>query len=154
MKAKAGLAALGMAFFVSTGAVWAGSETNLQFRNAIRLLERIQDATAAGDHAAVDMQSKLIIQIETDLKNAKQSDLQDQRNLRAVAIYLLSGGNPSVAEKRLASLAISPQNRGLLDGALAYAKGDKVNAIKHLASIDVAGLPPIWPDACPLSWPY
>jgi chemotaxis protein MotC len=141
VKAKAGLAAVGMVFFASAGAVWAGSETNLQFRNAIRLLEKIQDATASGDHAAVDLQSKLIIQIETDLKNAKQSDLQDQRNLRAVAIYLFSGGNPSVAEKRLASLAIAPQDRGLLDGALAYAKGDKVNAIKHLKDIDTAGLP-------------
>ena len=106
------------------------------------LLERVQDATAAGDHAAVETQSKLIIQMGTDLTNAKQSDLQDARNLRAVAVYLFSGGNPNVAERRLIPLKIDPENKALLDGALAYARGDKAGAIKFLGNVDLASLPP------------
>ncbi|MDP1702519.1 MAG: hypothetical protein Q8L53_16380 [Aestuariivirga sp.] len=74
--------------------------------------------------------------------NAKQSDLQDVRNLRAVAVYLFSGGNPNVAERRLIPLKIDPENKVLLDGALAYARGDKASAIKFLGNVDIASLPP------------
>ena len=54
------------------------------------------------------------------------------RNLRAIAVYLFSGGNPNVAERRLIPLKIDPENKALLDGALAYARGDKASAIKFL----------------------
>jgi chemotaxis protein MotC len=126
----------------AASSVWASGDTNLQFRNATRTLERIQDATAAGDRAAVEIQSKLIVQMGTDLTNAKQSDLQDARNLRAVAIYLFSGGNPNIAERRLIPLKVDPENKALLDGALAYARGDKASAIKFLGNVDLASLPP------------
>ncbi len=131
------LAFLGMA----TPEACSAGEPHLQFRNVIRTLEVVQDATASGDHKAAELQSKLIVQIETDLKNAKQVDLQDERNLKAVAIYLFSGGNPNLAESKLASLTIDPQSKELLDGALAYARGDKLNAIKFLGSIDLSHLP-------------
>lgn len=127
---------------IAVSSVWASGDTNLQFRNSARTLERVQDATASGDSAAVEVQSKLIIQMGTDLMNAKQSDLQDVRNLRAVAVYLFSGGNPNVAERRLIPLKIDPENKVLLDGALAYARGDKASAIKFLGNVDIASLPP------------
>jgi chemotaxis protein MotC len=120
----------------------ASGAANLQFRNSARTLEKIQDATAFGDIAAVDLQSKLIIQMGTDLTNAKESDLQDVRNLRAVAVYLFSGGNPNVAERRLIPLKIDPESKVLLDGALAYARGDKAGASKFLGTLDLASLPP------------
>ena len=128
-------------YLVNPCNLWASGGSRLQFRDATRTLERIQDATASGDYSAVEMQSKLIIQMETDLKTAKQADLQDDRNLRAIAVYLFSGGNPDIAENRLAPLKIDPEKKALLDGALAYARGDKANAIKFLADIDVASLP-------------
>ena len=87
----------------------------MQFRNAARTLEKIQDATASGDYAAAELQSKLIVQMGTDLTNAKESDLRDVRNLRAVAVYLFSGGNPNVAERRLIPLKIDPENKVLLE---------------------------------------
>jgi len=127
---------------IAASSVWASGDTSLQFRNAARTLERVQDATASGDSAAVEMQSKLIIQMGTDLQNAKQSDLQDARNLRAVAIYLFSGGNPNVAERQLIPLKVDPENKALLDGALAYARGDKASATKFLGNVDLAALPP------------
>lgn len=127
---------------IAASNVWASGDASLQFRNSARTLEKIQDATASGDNAAVDLQSKLIIQMGTDLTNAKQSDLQDERNLRAVAIYLFSGGNPNVAERRLIPMKLEPENKVLLDGALAYARGDKAGAIKFLEHVDLASLPP------------
>jgi chemotaxis protein MotC len=125
---------------MAASSVWASGD--LQFRNAARTLERVQDATAAGDRAAAETQSKLIVQMGTDLTNAKQTDLQDVRNLRAVAIYLFSGGNPNVAERQLIPLKVDPKNKELLDGALAYARGDKASATKFLGNVDLASLPP------------
>ena len=127
---------------IAASSVWASGDTNLQFRNAARTLERVQDATATGDNSAAEMQSKLIVQMGTDLKNAKHSDLQDARNLRAVAIYLFSGGNPNIAERQLIPLKMGLENKTLLDGALAYARGDKASAIKFLGNVDLASLPP------------
>lgn len=120
----------------------ASGVANLQFRNAARTLEKIQDATALGNNAAVELQSKLIVQMGTDLTHAKESDLQDERNLRAVAVYLFSGGNPNVAERRLIPLKMDPENKVLLDGALAYARGDKAGASKFLGQVELASLPP------------
>jgi chemotaxis protein MotC len=127
---------------MAASGAWASGDANLQFRNAARTLERVQDATAAGDRAAAEIQPKLIIQMGTDLTNAKQSDLQDARNLRAVAVYLFSGGNPNIAERRLIPLKADLENKDLLDGALAYARGDKAGAIKFLGNVDLASLPP------------
>jgi chemotaxis protein MotC len=121
---------------------FADSAGQVQLRNSIRTLESMQDATAVGDHVAADLQSKLVIQIEADLNNAKPGDLQDERNLKAIAVYLFSGGSPDVAERRLTSLRIDPEIKTLLDGALAYARGDKASANKFLREIDPADLPP------------
>ena len=142
MRKSVGAILLAATHLIAASSVWASGDTNLQFRNAARTLERVQDATASGDSAAVEMQSKLIIQMGTDLKNAKQSDLQDVRNLRAVAIYLFSGGNPNTAERQLIPLKVDPENKTLLDGALAYARGDKASASKFLGNVDLASLPP------------
>lgn len=142
MRRIVGAMVLAATHLMAASSVWASGDTNLQFRNAARTLERVQDATASGDHAAAELQSKLIIQMGTDLTNAKQLDLQDVRNLRAVAIYLFSGGNPNVAERQLIPLKVDPENKALLDGALAYARGDKASATKFLGNVDLASLPP------------
>ncbi len=142
MRKTVGAILLAATHLIAASSVWANGDTNLQFHNAARTLERVQDATASGDNAAVEMQSKLIIQMGTDLKNAKQADLQDARNLRAVAVYLFSGGNPNVAERQLIPLKVDPENKTLLDGALAYARGDKASATKFLGKVDLASLPP------------
>lgn len=142
MKNTVGAILLSATCLLAASSAGANSEANLQFRNSGRTLEKIQDATASGDNAAAELQSKLIIQMGTDLTNAKESDLQDVRNLRAVAVYLFSGGNPNVAERRLIPLKIDPESKVLLDGALAYARGDKSGATKFLGNVDLASLPP------------
>ena len=91
MRKAIGILAFTATFLVGVNGASASSDSHLQFRNSIRTLEDIQDATAAGDPAAADLQAKLTAQIEADVKNVQQSDLQDINNLRALAIYLFSG---------------------------------------------------------------
>ena len=142
MRKTVGAILLTATHLMAASSAGASGNANLQFRNAIRTLEKIQDATASGEHSAVDVQSKLIIQLGADLQNAKRPDLQDVRNLRAIAVYLFSGGNPNIAEKQLTPLKIEPGDKALLDGALAYARAEKANAVKYLKEVDLASLPP------------
>lgn len=141
MSRIAGIAAVVAALIASNCSARAGSESRLQLRDTIRILEGLQDATAKGEQAAVDVQSKLTLQIDTDIKNIDWADLQDPRNLRALAVYLFSGGNPDVVEQRLAPLKNDQELKGLLDGALAYTRGDKINAGKLLKDVDPDKLP-------------
>ena len=134
-------AAVGMSVLMLAQGAGAGSKINVQFRDSVRTLENVQDLTARGDQSAADLQSKLLLQIESDLKHAEKSDLQDTRNLRAMAIYLFSGGNPDAAERRLITLKMAAGDKNLLDGALAYARSDKANAIRHLSAVFPADLP-------------
>lgn len=142
MRKAIGILAFTATFLVGVNGASASSDSHLQFRNSIRTLEDIQDATAAGDPAAADLQAKLTAQIEADVKNVQQSDLQDINNLRALAIYLFSGGNPDDVERRLALLTIDAATKNLLEGAVAYARGDKAKAIKRLERVDPNSLPP------------
>jgi chemotaxis protein MotC len=113
-----------------------------QFLGAMRTLEAVQDATAAGDPTAADLQSKLMVQVSEDLKNLKQANLEDSKSLKAIAVYLLSGGSPDIVERHLLKAKINPEFKNLIDGALAYARGDKYNALKFLNDIAPASLPP------------
>jgi chemotaxis protein MotC len=113
----------------------------VQLRDTIRTLESVQDKTAFGDQGAADLQSKLIIQIEADINNATVAELQDERNLKAIAVYLFSGGGPDVVERRLTSLTVAPEMKTILDGALAYARADKANANKYLGDVHPEDLP-------------
>ncbi len=67
MRKTVGAILLSATCLMAASSAGASGDANLQFRNATRTLEKIQDATASGDHSAVDMQSKLIIQMGTDL---------------------------------------------------------------------------------------
>lgn len=135
------IAALIVAVFLALPGADAAFAKRVQLRETIRTLESIQDKTAFGDQGAADRQSKLIIQIEADLNNATVTELQDERNLKAIAVYLFSGGGPDVAERRLTSLTVAPEIKTVLDGALAYARADKVNANKYLSGVHPADLP-------------
>ena len=68
MRKTFGAVLLAATYLMAASSAGASGNANLQFRNAIRTLEKIQDATASGEHSAVDVQSKLIIQLGADLR--------------------------------------------------------------------------------------
>jgi chemotaxis protein MotC len=118
----------------------ADAET-LQLRNSMRTLETLQDKVAHGNAAALDTQQKLMRQLETDIAGASTEMLSDPHSLTALCIYLLSGGNPNIVERKTSAVALDAAQKNLLNGTLAYARGDKTNANKLLQKVDEKTLP-------------
>ena len=64
----------------------------------LRSLQFVQDSVVRGDHSAVEMQRFLINTLDKRLRSADASVFQDTRNVDAVFIYAMSGGNPATLE--------------------------------------------------------
>jgi chemotaxis protein MotC len=120
------------------GAECRGAETS-KFRGSVQTLESLQDAMAQGDRNAEALQSRLIAQIETDIVNTPARISGDRKTLEAVSVFLFSGGNPNIVEAHVEK-PVGESN--VFSGALAYARAEKKQALKHLDPLDARTLPP------------
>lgn len=123
---------------VETGAQAA----SMQPYRMVRSLQRVQDRIADGDHAALPMQQKLLGIIDNRIRKADPADFSDPRNLQALLIYGLSGGNPKTLELLFSKLSLGPQESRLGEAIVRYALGDFTAARAVLQEIDPKSLPP------------
>ncbi|WP_024587702.1 hypothetical protein [Aliihoeflea sp. 2WW] len=133
---RTALARLGIALALTgalTGAASASSA--LQPFQMIRSLQLVQDRIANGDHAALPMQRKLLEMIDERMRNATPEDLADQRNLSALLVYAMSGGNPVTLDLALSKLDAENPSKPLADALRAYLGGDFQAARDVLATI-------------------
>lgn len=107
----------------------------------VRTMQSVQDAMAEGSTKAMAAQRILVATIEKGFALAPATVWQDRRNAEGAVIFVLSGGNPDVLE-RLSKLdpkpAVDPR---LVDGVLAYARGDAAVAAANLSDLDPQDLP-------------
>jgi chemotaxis protein MotC len=108
----------------------------------VRSLQLVQDTIAAGDHAALPMQRKLLELIDQRFRQAKSHDFVDGRNYQAMLVYAMSGGNPATIDSMLAKLHLSETDRALGTGILGYLRGDAMIARDALAPVDPLMQPP------------
>lgn len=120
----------------------AEAEAALQPYQMVRSLQMVQDRIADGDHAAVPMQRKLLEMIDARLLGLANQDLADERNLRAVLVYAMSGGNPQTIEATLARLDLDGTDKALSIGVVNYLRGRPAAAQSVLAAADPVALPP------------
>ena len=113
----------------------------LQIRDTMRTIERLQDAAVHGDEESMKFVSKLMTQIETDIATSVDEKLSDQKNTRAIIVYLLSGGNPNLIEKSFRNAKVHKSINLLFSGSLAYANGEKEVALSKLSEVSKADLP-------------
>ena len=113
----------------------------LQLQKSVRTLEALQDAAASGDAEALQLQGKLIAQIEADIRRTPDADLQRPQNLHSLAVVLLSGADPTIVEAHTMSLPMDENTKNLLQGALAYARADREAAAKFLNEVKTEDLP-------------
>lgn len=135
----AGLAVLGLAGVAAAEEERDGPLAPYQM---VRSLQLVQDRIAAGDHAALPMQSKLLEMIDERFRDTGAEDYSDPRNFEALLVYAMSGGNPSTIDGLLGILHLDERNRALGMGISAYLNGDIGNARVALASIDPLAEPP------------
>lgn len=119
----------------------ADEQPTLQPYQIVRSLELLQDQLADGDQAALPMQTKLLELIDARLRKADAAAFADKRNVRALLIYGMSGGNPATLAEFLRDPAISDEDRKVLKGVLAYLNGSTQAALTLLSGIDPMTVP-------------
>jgi len=119
----------------------AFAQDALQPYQLVRSLQLIQDRIAAGDHAALPMQAKLLEMIDARLRDANAEDFKEPKNFRALLVYGMSGGNPMTVESAASRATGDPQNLAIAKGIVAYLNGQPAAAIEILKPIDPMSVP-------------
>ncbi|MEP9372685.1 chemotaxis protein MotC [Mesorhizobium sp. KR1-2] len=134
---------LGMALLATYSTAVARAETvsQLQPYQIVRSLEVVQDRIATGDHAIMPMQRKLLEIIDARLRTSRADDFEDPRNLRALLVYAMTGGNPATVSHVLSRLDLDGGNGEIGAGILNYLNGQTDEARTALAPIDPMSLP-------------
>lgn len=99
----------------------------------------LQDATARGSQDAAALQKPLLLALGAKL--AEQGKENPDELAPLVAGYVLSGGDPAVAEQWSRAEALRPASRNLLKGVFLFMEGDRAEAATLLKPIDPALLP-------------
>lgn len=102
----------------------------------VRSLQVLQERIAGGDHASLPMQKKMIELIDARLAVAAEAEFADRRNVEALMIYGMSGGNPRTVEVVTGRLTLDGRDKILTDGLVAYLRSEHGEADTMLASLD------------------
>ncbi|WP_244483461.1 chemotaxis protein MotC [Mesorhizobium sp. 1M-11] len=133
----AGLILLGMGM-----ATTALAQNPLQPYQMVRSLQLVQDRLASGDHAALPMQNKLLEMVDARFRASKPDDFKEPRNLRALLVYGMSGGNPATVRDVTRRAQLDETNQAIVDGILDYLGGQPGPAIEALQAVDPMTLSP------------
>jgi len=117
------------------------AQDTLQPYQLVRSLQLVQDRIAAGDHAAMPMQAKLLEMTDTRLREADAEDFKDPKNFRALLVYGMSGGNPVTVEAAVSRATTDPGSLAIAKGVIDYLNGRPGAAIEALRPIDPMTLP-------------
>ena len=98
----------------------------------IRSLQFIQDSVVLGDHSAGEMQRHLLALIDERLRSADASDFEDRRNVDAVLVYTMSGGNPETLARLMRGEARTAFDSELAEGLTVYFSGKPEKARPRL----------------------
>jgi len=107
----------------------------------VRSLQLVQDRIASGDQAALPMQAKLLELVDKRLRKASGDDLKEPKNLRALLVYGMSGGNPVTVKAAAARVEMDAGMQAVSAGVLAYLGGRPADAIEALKPVDPMALP-------------
>ncbi len=80
----------------------AADPDDLEPYKMIRSLQFVQDSVVAGDHSAGEMQRFMLGKIDQRLRTVDPSVYDDDRNVDAALMYVMSGGNPQTLEYLIA----------------------------------------------------
>lgn len=133
--------ALGLLLLSAGHAPAAFAQDALQPYQLVRSLQLVQDRIASGDHAALPMQAKLLEMADARLRAADADDFKDPKNLRALLVYGMSGGNPVTVEAAASRAQTDPQSLAIAKGIISYLNGRPAEAIETLKPIDPMTLP-------------
>lgn len=108
----------------------------------IQVLMSMQQRAVHGDREAHAKRSMFAVSIGRTMAKAGPEIWRQERNLDALIVFLLSGGFVPAVERTIAEKDIPVNRRKMLLGAFAYARGDRSQAARYLAGLDMEKAPP------------
>lgn len=134
------LSILAIANFLASGKALAENVALEPFR-LMRSLQLVQDRIAAGDHDAISLQDGLMPLIEDSFRAAGKGIGEDRRNLDALMIYALSGGDTDVIRDLLPNLKGHGREERIATAVLLQRSGEVGLAERALESTNVRDMP-------------
>ncbi|MCA3554249.1 hypothetical protein [Aestuariivirga sp.] len=117
----------------------APPQASSQAEDDIKRLLSLQDAAAMGSIAAIDEQKRLLRSIDKAL--LAETGHAASPPATAVAAYVLSGGDPQVAERLAKAPDTTAHDRRLLEAAAVFMRGDRAAAAGLMAKLNPLQLP-------------
>jgi chemotaxis protein MotC len=108
----------------------------------VRTLQSVQDQVALGSASAHEIQKRYLAELNAEMRQVPGEVWDDPRNARAAVIFVLSGGDPRLANDLLSRTPLPPVDDRLLKAALAFGEGRTQDAAQFFEEIDVRGLEP------------
>ena len=108
----------------------------------LRSIQEQQDRVVAGENNATNAYRILLVQSANWMKLLDDSTWQYERNLDAVAVYLLIGGDVELGYKALQKSQLDRPHKLLLEAAVAYSERDIAKSYRLMSRIDHMSLPP------------
>ncbi len=100
-----------------------------------------QDRMAQGDRSALGADDSVTGRVAAGLEAMSVDTWLSGRHARALIVYTLSGGDPRVLRRATAQVVQAGLSAVLVEGAVAYATGEREAATKLLANVAVRTLP-------------
>ncbi|CAN5118592.1 chemotaxis protein [soil metagenome] len=107
-----------------------------------RSLQMLQEDVARGNRATLAAQQTFLTLMTTRFLATDPEAWKDPKNVAAVIVHALSGGDPKVLKTLLEKNLIGESDQALAKGTLAYAEGRIPEATELLAPIDARTLLP------------
>ena len=102
----------------------------------VRELRILQDALAKGDADAHAVQQKMMTELRARFATAAPEVWREPRNLRAIALYGFSGGDPNVLRPIVGLSGLPEPEADLARAALAYSEGRNEEAREILNGVN------------------
>jgi len=116
-------------------------EGKMQPWRLVRSLQKVQDEIANGTPNSLGIYRKLLVETSRWLQDLDEHVWAHERNVLALAVYVLAGGNPSVGRQVQKVAGLNPSRKRSLEAALAYVDRDYYRARNLLLEIDHTILP-------------
>ncbi|MER0236601.1 hypothetical protein [Fulvimarina sp. MAC8] len=118
------------------GPEWQTEREPMPFE-VIRSLQYLQDQAARGNKAALDVQRRILTRFGPSLTARPYEIWSDQRNVRAIALFVLSGGPSEPLYELYREAVFSADDTPMIEGVLAYANNRMAEAEAKLSRIDL-----------------
>jgi chemotaxis protein MotC len=117
------------------GAGRAEDQGDLPPYKMLRSLQFVQDSVVLGDNSAGEMQRFMLSTLDERLRNADKSVFDDGRNVDAVMIYAMSGGNPDTLEYLMSRDVDGHFDNRVADLLRKYLSGKGLLVVNSLADV-------------------